>query len=76
MMVPHLGHHENNKHTLTYLLIVKMCKYCIGCVVVSKILNKFIPSIYMQAVALKKVNDREAKHPQIHPNYFEINHLQ
>ena len=34
-----------------------------------------MPSIYMQAVALKKANDREAKHPQI-PPHLEINHLQ
>ena len=30
----------------------------------------------MQAVAPKKSNDKEAKHPQIPPHYFEINHLQ
>ena len=37
--------------------------------------NNYVPSIYMQAVALKKANDREAKHPQI-PPHLEINHLQ
>ena len=30
----------------------------------------------MQAVAIKKANDREAMHPQIPPRYFVVNHLQ